>query len=247
MSKLTRSYSSKINSILKKILKEEEKKFLQCANLISKSYKKGGQLYIFGTGHSRLLGEESFHRAGGFAAACPIRDDDLSFKKGARKATALERTPNIAKKALAKYKITSKDILMIVSNSGVNHAPVEAALIAKKKKIKTISLTSVKYSKQAPLSKLNKRLFEITDIFIDNKIPPGDAIINIEGMQALGMSCIPDKPLTMVIYGAKNDTTVPPEDILASDGYFYEPMKNTVNDWKNAFNCSNSSKKQILT
>ena len=73
-----------------------------------------------------------------------------------------------------------------------------------------------------------------------------DAIINIEGMQALGMSCIPDKPLTMVIYGAKNDTTVPPEDILASDGYFYEPMKNTVNDWKNASNCSNSTKKQIL-
>ena len=30
------------------------------------------------------------------------------------------------------------------------------------------------------LSKLNKRLFEITDIFIDNKIPPGDAIINIK-------------------------------------------------------------------
>ena len=73
-----------------------------------------------------------------------------------------------------------------------------------------------------------------------------DAIINIEGMQALGMSCIPDKPLTMVIYGAKNDTTVPPEDILASDGYFYEPMKKTVNDWKNAFNCSNSTKKQIF-
>ena len=68
-----------------------------------------------------------------------------------------------------------------------------------------------------------------------------DAIINIEGMQALGMSCIPKKPITMVIYGAKNDTTVPPEDILASDGYFYEPMKNTVNDWKNSFNCSNSS------
>ena len=40
MSKLTRSYSSKINSILKKILKEEEKKFFECAKLISKSYKK---------------------------------------------------------------------------------------------------------------------------------------------------------------------------------------------------------------
>ena len=73
---------------------------------------------------------------------------------------------------------------------------------------------------------------------LTNKI---DAIINIEGMQALGMSCTPKKPITMVIYGAKNDTTVPPEDILASDGYFYEPMQNTVNDWKNAFICSNST------
>ena len=45
-----------------------------------------------------------------------------------------------------------------------------------------------------------------------------DAIINIEGMQALGMSCIPDKPLTMVIYGAKNDTTVPPEAKISSGG-----------------------------
>ena len=72
-----------------------------------------------------------------------------------------------------------------------------------------------------------------------------DAIINIAGMQALGMSCVPKQPVTMVIYGAQNDTTVPPEDILAADGYFYEPMANTVDDWKNAFNCANSSKKEI--
>ncbi len=179
MSRLTKNYLSKINSLLDKIFKEEKNKILSSAKLIRDSYKKGGQLYIFGTGHSRLLGEEAFHRAGGFAAACPIRDDNLTFKKGATKATSLERTPNIAKKALSKYKISNKDILMIVSNSGVNHAPVEAAMIAKQKKIKSIALTSVKYSKKAPLSELNKRLYEIVDVYIDNKIPPGDSIINI--------------------------------------------------------------------
>ena len=179
MSRLTKNYLTKINSLLDKILKEEKNKILSSAKLIRDSYKRGGQLYIFGTGHSRLLGEEAFHRAGGFAAACPIRDDNLTFKKGAKKATSLERTPNIAKKALSKYKITDKDILMIVSNSGVNHAPVEAAMIAKQKKIKSIALTSVKYSKKAPLSELNKRLYEIVDVYIDNKIPPGDSIINI--------------------------------------------------------------------
>ena len=179
MSRLTKNYLTKINSLLDKILKEEKNKILSSARLIRDSYKKGGQLYIFGTGHSRLLGEEAFHRAGGFAAACPIRDDNLTFKKGAKKATSLERTPNIAKKALSKYKITKNDILMIVSNSGVNHAPVEAAMIAKQKKIKSIAITSVKYSKKAPLSDLNKRLYEIVDVYIDNKIPPGDSIINI--------------------------------------------------------------------
>ena len=177
MSSLSKKYLSIISKILDKISDEEEKKITDCAKIIADSYKKGGQLYIFGTGHSRLLGEEAFHRAGGFAAACPIRDDNLTFKKGAKKATSLERTPNVAKKALKKYNITKKDILMIVSNSGVNHAPVEAAIIAKEKNIKTIALTSVKYSKKAPLSKLNKKLYEIVDIFIDNKIPPGDTVI----------------------------------------------------------------------
>ena len=79
MSRLTNNYLSKINSILNKVLKEEQYKLKSCAKLIRDSYKKGGQLYIFGTGHARLLGEEAFHRAGGFAAACPIRDENLSF------------------------------------------------------------------------------------------------------------------------------------------------------------------------
>ena len=182
MKKPSKDYAEKINSILKKIAKEENKKIIQCANLIKSSYKKNGQLFIFGTGHSKLLAEESFHRAGGYAASCPVRSDEINFSKGTDKATELERTANVAKRALEKYKLSSKDILMIVSNSGVNHAPVEAAILAKKKKIKTIALTSYKFSKQAPLSKLKKRLYEICDIYIDNKIPPGDAVVGINKM-----------------------------------------------------------------
>jgi len=180
MKNYSTSYAYKINSILKKIIKEESKKIFKCAKIITNSYRKGGQLYIFGTGHSKLIAEDSFHRAGGFAAACPIRDDNINFSKGARKATQLERTPNIAKKALEKYKLSKKDVLMVISNSGVNHAPVEAALIAKKKKVHTIAITSFNYSQKAPLSKLNKRLYEIVDIYIDNKIPAGDSLIKIK-------------------------------------------------------------------
>ena len=52
-----------------------------------------------------------------------------------------------------------------------------------------------------------------------------DAIINIAGMQHLGMSCIPEKPISMVIYGAKNDTTVPPKDIIAQMDIFMNLCK----------------------
>ena len=157
MSKLTRSYSSKINSILKKILKEEEKKFLKCAKLISKSYKKGGQLYIFGTGHSRLLGEESFHRAGGFAAICPILDEKIMLHNNAIKGSVYERTPGVSNKILKKYNITSKDTFVVFSNSGVNHAPIEAAKYALKKGCKVIAISSSNYAKIAPLSKIGKK------------------------------------------------------------------------------------------
>ena len=171
--------SQLINLILKKIIKEESKKIKKSASIIKNSYKKGGQLYIFGTGHSQLIAEDAFHRAGGFAAACPIRNENTNFSKGAKIATKLERTPLVAKKALQKYKLNKNDVLMVISNSGVNHAPVEAALTAKNKKIPTIAITSFKYSQKAPLSNLKKRLYEVVDLYVDNKIPAGDALVKI--------------------------------------------------------------------
>ncbi len=183
MKSLSSSYAKNISSILKKIAYEENKKIKKSAKLIKNAYNKGGQLYIFGTGHSGLIAEDAFHRAGGFAAACPIRDENINFSKGATKATSLERTPLIAKKALAKYKLTNKDVLIIISNSGVNHAPVEAALFAKKKNIKTIAITSYEFSKQAPLSILKKRLYQVVNIYIDNKIPAGDALIKVNNVK----------------------------------------------------------------
>tara|TARA_B100000029_G_scaffold489752_1_gene547824 strand:- start:757 stop:1479 length:723 start_codon:yes stop_codon:yes gene_type:complete len=208
-----KNYASKINLILKKIIKEESKKIKKSASIIKNSYKKGGQLYIFGTGHSQLIAEDAFHRAGGFAAACPIRNENTNFSKGARKATKLERTPLVAKKALQKYKLNKNDVLMVISNSGVNHAPVEAALIAKKKKIKTIAITSYKYSMNAPLSSLNKRLYEIVNVYIDNKIPAGDSLIKFNKISVGPASTITGSFIL-------NSILVEVADLLKNENFF---------------------------
>lgn len=67
-------------------------------------------------------------------------------------------------------------------------------------------------------------------------------VINVVGMQHQGLSCIPNSPVNFVIYGGANDTTVPPVNIRAVDGYFYEPMSNTFNDWSKQFNCKSFAK-----
>jgi uncharacterized phosphosugar-binding protein len=179
MSKFQVEYYTEIIKLIKKIQKNQNSKIIKTANLIKKSYLEGGLLYLFGTGHSHMLTIESFFRAGGFAGACPIIDKRIDFSHGARNATSLERSKGIAKKILQKYEFKKKDIFMVLSNSGVNQVPIEAALYAKSRNMKVISIISYEYSKVAPLSSLQKRLFEISDLYIDNHIPAGDALVKI--------------------------------------------------------------------
>ncbi|MEM4139827.1 MAG: sugar isomerase domain-containing protein, partial [Nitrososphaeria archaeon] len=73
-------------------------------------------------------------------------------------------------------------ILILVSNSGNSVVPVEVALEAKRRGAKVIALTSVKYSQSLPVANpFNKKLYEVADVVIDNKMPPGDAVIEVEG------------------------------------------------------------------
>ena len=177
MNENSKKFYKKINSILSKIVIEEDKKINKIANIIKKSYLKNGQLYTFGTGHNHILAEEGLHRAGAFAGICPIIDNKTNFSKGIRKASNYERSKNIAKKILDKYNMKSKDVIIIFSNSGINVTPLEAAIYAKKKKIFVIAILSYEYANFSQPSFLGKKLHQIADISIDNKGPVGDALI----------------------------------------------------------------------
>ena len=60
---------------------------------------------------------------------------NIMLHESATLSSKIERTEGIATEILNKYKITSKDILVIFSNSGVNQVPIESALFAKKSKM----------------------------------------------------------------------------------------------------------------
>tara|TARA_B100001564_G_C20602055_1_gene653187 strand:+ start:229 stop:1290 length:1062 start_codon:yes stop_codon:yes gene_type:complete len=71
-------------------------------------------------------------------------------------------------------------------------------------------------------------------------------VVNIVGMQHKDLSCIPKQPVNFIIYGGMKDRVIPPIDIEASDGYFYEPMTNTFNAWSEQFECKSINQSTFI-
>src|SRR5579875_2217432 len=139
------------------------------ADIIAQTLENGGIIHTFGTGHSALLAQELFYRAGGLVAVNPILDPKLGFEGAAE--------------LVAKADFRPEDAVIVISNSGRNPLPVEMALRMKSAGLKVIALTNLQQS-QASESRHSsgERLFEIADAVLDNCCPWGDAAVEIAGM-----------------------------------------------------------------
>ncbi len=177
---ITDTYYGNIIDILSKIKDTQKDKIMEAAFAASETLKSGGIIYVFGCGHSHLIALDSFYRAGGLANVCPILDTDLMLHNGAAKSSHMERMSGLAPEIIKRYCLTKKDILIVISTSGKNGVPVEAAKYAKANGIKTVSIVSSAYFNDKPV--VDKLLYECTDIFIDNCVPHGDAVIEIDGV-----------------------------------------------------------------
>jgi len=143
-------------------------------------------LYAFGTGHSHLLAEEIFYRAGGLATACPILDERMMLHKDAIEATYAEREQGYAAKLLDLYPVERGDVLIVASNSGRNAVPIEMALEGRARGMRVIAIVNVAHSKVwGSRHPSGKTLAEVAELCIDNGGIPGDACTPIEGFSQL--------------------------------------------------------------
>ncbi len=176
-----RTYMRAVRALLDKVAISQEDAIDQAASAVVRTAKAGGTIYLFGTGHSHMLAEEGHYRAGGFAAVTPILISSLMVHESATASSRYERLTGLAPVILSRYQPSTKDVMFIFSNSGVNAVPIEMALAAREAGTTVIGVLSREYCAQAPLSPLGKRLYEVVDIVIDNQTPPGDALLEIEG------------------------------------------------------------------
>lgn len=179
-------YASSVSDILKLALTEERSVVRQAGTLVSESFLRDGLLYVFGSGHSHMFAEESFFRAGGSIRIAPILVPRHMLHISAEHSTELERETGHADKLLSEYNIDpTKDVLLVVSNSGTNALPVEVAVLARSWGIPVIGITSIAYACSKP--RAATRLHEVVDIIVDNHCPPGDATVELaEGLPRIG-------------------------------------------------------------
>tara|TARA_R110002020_G_scaffold233050_15_gene444778 strand:- start:2943 stop:3674 length:732 start_codon:yes stop_codon:yes gene_type:complete len=175
-----RQYLDRLTGFLDALKTGETAAAIQlAADAVTRAARADRQFFVFGTGHSHMLAEEVLYRAGGLACAVPILSAATMLHEGAVSGSALERTEGLVAPIIGRYGLGKGDVLMVISNSGVNAAPLEAASIGREAGATVIALTSLDYSTAA--AKGATRLADLADIVIDNGIEPGDAIAALPG------------------------------------------------------------------
>lgn len=179
---LVEQFFEKIDALIGTIRETQSENIGKAAAVIADRLEKGGLLYVFGSGHSHVIAEEVYVRAGGLIQARIIMPHELTIDLDMDKSTLMERTDGLAEIIFATTKIRRDDVLIIVSNSGRNAVPVQMALGAKRRGIFTIALTNLAHSRSVESrDKSGKKLYECCDLVLDSCGPRGDALITPPG------------------------------------------------------------------
>ncbi|MEW9502401.1 SIS domain-containing protein [Jeotgalibacillus marinus] len=172
-------YFRKIMDLLEFVKIEERESILKAAAKVSTSIRQDGIIHIFGVGHSHILGEEVFYRAGGLAPINPIFVEELMLHKGASRSSRLEKENNFARSFMSNEDIRSNDLVIVISTSGRNPVPVDVARWSQKKGAFVIGITSLAYAISQPSRhKEQYYLYQSADLVIDNHIGIGDTLMN---------------------------------------------------------------------
>ncbi len=179
-----REYLDRLRDILTFVETKQAESISTAAQKLAEVVGRGGIIYTFGSGHSHCAAEDIVYRAGGLAAVSLIYEPASAGEFGMVKAGYMERLAGVGETTIRFSGISKQDALIVVSNSGLNNAPVEVALYGRELGIPVIAITSVSYSSSHRTRHSGgKKLMEVADVVIDTGVPFPDATIKMEGLE----------------------------------------------------------------
>lgn len=178
-------FMTRTMELVEKVRTTQQDQIRMAGSAFADAARAGHDVWAFGTGHSHLIAEELYARAGGWAGVRAVLEPSLMLHEGVAKSSLMERLPGLADVLLAVHPVAAGDVVVVISNSGINAVPVEFAAGARARGATVITITSLAHSAtQEPRTPSGRRLHEEADIVIDNCGVPGDAIVEIPGWSA---------------------------------------------------------------
>jgi len=190
MSSAAETYFDKTLALLTRLKETQGPAIEKAAQLCADRIAKGGLVFLFGNGHSRMMCEEMTPRQGCFPGFVALVELSLSNHanivgtNGLRAPLHLEKYEGYAEEILKGFKFGPNDAFIVVSTSGLRPVIVEMALGAKKRGLPVIGIVSLAHAAQAPAGHSSgKKLSDVADLVVDNQCPPGDCIVELPGLE----------------------------------------------------------------
>jgi len=168
-------YFAAASGQLDRVLEHQRGVMERVARLWADAIKADRLLYSFGSGHSRFIAGELYWRAGGLAPVMMIEDATNGLA---------ERLEGYAETFMSRYDLQQGDLLVVISNSGINPVPIEVAMYGKAQGMTVIAVTALEYSQAAESRHSSgKKLYEVADLSLDTMNVYGDAAVGLPGVE----------------------------------------------------------------
>jgi uncharacterized phosphosugar-binding protein len=182
-------FKNKLNELIDRFESEQAESLAQAARLMADACEKDRLIYLFGGGgHTCLVMQELFWRAGGLANLCPMVDLSIHPATPAYMYLGHERMHGVGNHIVSYYGVDKDDLVLIFHSYGFNAPTIDAALESKKRGATVVGVSSSDWHRSIPKDfpirhSSGKNLFDIADICIDDYVPYGDTVIEVEGFE----------------------------------------------------------------
>jgi len=173
---------------LQQLLEPQRQALDRAATLCTDAIASNGLVHLFGCGHSRMMCEEMTPRQGCFVGWHTIVELGLTFHNlivgpnGLRQTLHLEKTLGYAEQILRNFAFGPKDVMIVISTSGIREVIIEMAEGARKRGLGVIGVLSKAHCEQArPAHPSGKKLIDVVDVVLDNGAPVGDSLLALDG------------------------------------------------------------------
>ena len=173
-------YAADVQSVIARVLETEKANIEAAAAAIADSIMEHDIFHVIGTGgHGSMVAEELLWRGGGLAAVNAILEPSINLIHGAGHSGVFDQLGCYSQAILDANHVKRGELLIIVNSSGINPLTISLVKACKEKGIRTVAITSHFGDSLTPK---RESLYQLADIYINNYMPYGDSMTQVEGL-----------------------------------------------------------------